>query len=231
MIGLPGLRGNGNLRCTVIDVRESRRCELNERMIDGQLVARGIRDPRVLAAFRSTPRELFVPSQHRSAAYDDNPLPLENGQTISQPYIVAFMTESLALRGEETVLEIGTGSGYQTAILARLAKKVFSAELEPTLAAGARARLAELGVTNVDVATGDGVEMFRDRGPFDAILSAAAPEVLPESLIEQLASGGRCVIPVGSTDYQHLWLIERNDGRVSRRSLAPVRFVPLRSRA
>lgn len=197
-------------------------------MIREQIVARGVRDSRVLDAFRSVPREAFVPSHLRYAAYEDSPLPLAQGQTISQPYIVAFMTEMLRLRGDEKVLEIGTGSGYQTAILARLARIVYSAELEPELSSVAAQRLGELGITNVILRAGNGVEVFREQAPFDAILSAAAPEHLPESLVDQLADGGRCIIPVGAADLQHLWLIERHDGHVTRKRLEAVRFVPLR---
>jgi protein-L-isoaspartate(D-aspartate) O-methyltransferase len=197
-------------------------------MIRDQVIARGVRDPHVLDALRATPRHLFVPQNLRASAYDDTPLPLARGQTISQPYIVALMTELLHLRGDERVLEIGTGSGYQTAVLAKLAKTVYSAEVEPELAAGARETLASLGITNVVLGVGDGVALFRDEGPFDAILSAAAPEHLPEQLVDQLAEGGRCIIPVGPGDMQHLWLIERNGGHVVRRKLEAVRFVPLR---
>ena len=203
----------------------------NEQMIQSQIVRRGVRDPRVLEAFRRTPREWFVPPHLRGSAYDDTPLPLVRGQTISQPFIVAFMTEVLQLKGDEKVLEIGTGSGYQTAILARLARVVHSAEVEPELAGTVRERLAELGITNVILGTGNGVELFRDEAPFDAILSAAAPELLPETLLDQLAEGGRCVIPVGAADLQYLWLIERRDGQLHRRRMEAVRFVPLREKA
>jgi protein-L-isoaspartate(D-aspartate) O-methyltransferase len=202
--------------------------QLNEQMIREQIEARGVRDPRLLAAFRSVPRELFVPPHHQASAYDDTPLPLDHGQTISQPYIVAFMTEALQLRGDERVLEIGTGSGYQTAVLARLAAHVYSAELEPDLARGVEPRLQRLGITNVTLGVGNGLELFRDAGPFDAILSAAAPEELPEALLDQLAEGGRCIIPVGRIETQYLWLLERRDGQIVRRQVAPVRFVPLR---
>jgi len=200
----------------------------NERMLREQILARGVSDPRVIEAFRSVPRELFVPPHLRQSAYEDSPLPLVRGQTISQPFIVALMTELLHLRGEEKVLEIGTGSGYQTAILARVARVVYSAEVEPELARVAAERLAQLGITNVVLGTGNGVEIFREHAPFDAILSAAAPEHLPEDLIDQLAEGGRCIIPVGAADLQHLWLIERRDGQLTRKRLDPVRFVPLR---
>jgi protein-L-isoaspartate(D-aspartate) O-methyltransferase len=203
----------------------------NEQMIRGQIVGRGVSDPRVLEAFRRTPREWFVPPHLRGSAYDDTPLPLVRGQTISQPFIVAFMTEVLRLRGHEKVLEIGTGSGYQTAILARLARIVYSAEVEPELADTVRERLARLGITNVILGTGNGIELFRDEAPFDAILSAAAPEHLPETLLDQLAEGGRCIIPVGAADLQHLWLIERRQGELHRTRLEAVRFVPLREKA
>ena len=198
-------------------------------MIREQIAARGVTDARVLEAFRATARELFVPPALRASAYDDTPLPLVHGQTISQPFIVALMTQMLELRGDENVLEIGSGSGYQTAILARLAKTVCSAELEPELAATTGDRLAELGITNVVLRVGNGVEVFRDRAPFDAILSAAAPLQIPEELVEQLADGGRCIIPVGQADYQHLWRIERRGGHITRTRLEAVRFVPLRT--
>jgi len=196
-------------------------------MIREQIVARGVRDPRVLEAIRSVPRDLFVPRQFAREAFDDSPLPLERGQTISQPFIVALMTERLQLRGDERVLEIGTGSGYQTAILARLVKHVYSAELEPDLAATVLSRLNQLEITNVTLAVGNGVEVFRDRAPFDAILSAAAPPTMPRALLDQLAEGGRCIIPVGTLE-QDLWLIRRMNGELIQRRLDPVRFVPLR---
>jgi protein-L-isoaspartate(D-aspartate) O-methyltransferase len=199
-------------------------------MIREQIYARGVRTERVLDAIRAVPRELFVPPNLRASAYDDTPLPLSRGQTISQPFIVAIMTELLDLRGGEKVLEIGTGSGYQTAILAKLARRVYSAEVEPELAATVGERLESLAITNVELGVGNGVELFREYAPFDAILSAAAPEVLPEGLIDQLAEGGRCIIPVGPADLQHLWLIERRDGEVTRRRLEAVRFVPLREK-
>lgn len=208
-------------------MNESRRA--NERMIREQIIARGVRDPRVLEAFRAVPRERFVPPNLLASAYDDTPLPLGRGQTISQPYIVACMSEMLRLRGDEKVLEIGTGSGYQAAILSRLANVVYSAELEPDLASTARESLEALGIGNVIFGVGNGVEIFREFAPFDAILSAAAPEVLPEAIVDQLADGGRCIIPVGASELQHLWLIERQGGHVTRKRMEPVRFVPLRT--
>lgn len=199
----------------------------NEQMIREQIESRGIRDPRVLSAFRSVPRELFVPSIARGEAFEDNPLPIGCGQTISQPFIVALMTERLKLAGHERVLELGTGSGYQTAILARLAGTVYSAEIEPRLAATVRARLDSLDIHNVVLRLGDGVEAFRDEGPFDAILAAAAAPEMPEPLIEQLAEGGRAILPVGR-DVQVLWFVERKKGKLERTPMEPVRFVPLR---
>ena len=202
----------------------------NEQMIREQIVARGVRDVRVLDAIRSVPRDLFVPRHYQRDAFEDTPLPLERGQTISQPYIVALMTELLQLRGDERVLEIGTGSGYQTAILARVARHVYSAEIEPDLAATVLSRLNRLDITNVTLAVGDGIAVFRDRAPFDAILSAAAPATMPRALLEQLGEGGRCVIPIGAGD-QDLWLIRKVNGELIERRLEPVKFVPLRTKS
>jgi len=198
-------------------------------MIRAQIASRGIADPRVIEAFRSVPRELFVPPSHRLSAYDDTPLPLDRGQTISQPFIVAYMTEVLQLRGNERVLEIGTGSGYQTAILAKLVREVFSAELEADLARGVQARLDRLGITNVHLGIGDGTTVFREFAPFHAILSAAAPLTMPPGLLDQLADGGRCVIPLGGIDAQYLWMFERRGSAIVPHQLEAVRFVPLRS--
>ncbi|HEX7709027.1 MAG TPA: protein-L-isoaspartate(D-aspartate) O-methyltransferase [Thermoanaerobaculia bacterium] len=205
-----------------------RRPVSGEQMIQEQLVSRGIADSRVLEAFHSVPRELFVPPTIRDAAFEDNPLPLSCGQTISQPFIVAYMTQALRLQGDEKVLEIGTGSGYQTAILAKLVRLVYSAELESDLAGEVPARLAALDINNVVLGVGNGLTVFADQAPFDAILSAAAPVSLPEELVEQLAEGGRCILPIGGSDLQYLWLIERSGGRVVKTRLEPVRFVPLR---
>jgi protein-L-isoaspartate(D-aspartate) O-methyltransferase len=200
----------------------------NETMIRDQLIARGVTDPRVIEAFRSSPREMFVPAHLRAAAFEDGPLPLQCGQTISQPFIVALMTQLLRLRPTDSVLEIGTGSGYQTAILARLVRIVFSAELETSLARDVQSRLDLLAITNVEMRVGDGISVFRDRAPFDAILSAAAPREIPDELIDQLGEGGRMVIPVGSPDHQYLWLVEKVGGSMKRTQLDAVRFVPLR---
>lgn len=204
------------------------RDQANDRMIREQVLARGVRDPRVISALRSVPRDLFVPRAEAAAAWQDSPLPLELGQTISQPYIVALMTELLELHPTDSVLEIGTGSGYQTAILGRLASRVCSAELEPALARSVAARLEALGVSNVELRVGDGVSIFADRAPFEAILSAAAPLEIPDELLAQLAEGGRCILPVGGQELQYLYRIRRTGGRLLKEQLDPVRFVPLR---
>ncbi|HVR44401.1 MAG TPA: protein-L-isoaspartate(D-aspartate) O-methyltransferase [Thermoanaerobaculia bacterium] len=203
-----------------------RALDANERMIQTQIVARGVRDPRVIEAFRATPRDWFVPPELGSSAWDDSPLPIGGGQTISQPYIVAYMTEALGLRPEDRVLEIGTGSAYQTAILARLAKHVHSAEIVPELARRAAATLERIGVTNVTLRTGDALEVFRDEAPFDAILAAAAPGLIPQELVEQLAGGGRAILPVGTWE-QSLVRLEKHGHRVVQDELIGVRFVPL----
>jgi protein-L-isoaspartate(D-aspartate) O-methyltransferase len=212
-----------------LDEKSMTDAEQNERMIRSQIVSRGVTEPRVLNAMRAVPRSIFVPADQQHAAFDDTPLPIGAGQTISQPFIVAYMTALLQLRGNERVLELGSGCGYQTAILARLASTVCSAELEPSLTAIARANLERLAVTNVELRVGDGVQIFKDRAPFDAILSAAAPLTVPDALVDQLADGGRMIIPAGPQEMQSLWLIERKGKEVRRTELDAVRFVPLRT--
>jgi protein-L-isoaspartate(D-aspartate) O-methyltransferase len=194
-------------------------------MVDKQIVGRGIRDPRLLDAMRRVPRHLFVASAEVEHAYDDRPLPIGSGQTISQPYVAAFMTEQLHLTGKEKVLEIGTGSGYQAALLASLAGKVYSIEIRPELARSAEERLKGLGVTNVEVRAADGYRGWPEVAPFDAIIVTAAPEKIPPPLIEQLAVGGRMVIPVGAF-YQELKVIEKTPTGYLEQSVLPVRFVP-----
>lgn len=203
------------------DVYEPKRLEMVERQIAG----RGVKDLRVLEAMRTIPRHLFVPEAEMPHAYEDRPLPIGSGQTISQPYIVAFMTEQLHLTGSETVLEIGTGSGYQTAVLARLAKKVYSIEIRKELADEAAERLKRLGITNAEVKAGDGYNGWPEHAPFDGILVTAAPERIPPPLLEQLASPGRMVIPVGAF-YQELKVIKREGAGYTEKSVLPVRFVP-----
>ena len=196
-----------------------------ELMVETQIEGRGIRDPRVLAAMRRVPRHAFVPEGQAASAYDDRPLPIGSEQTISQPYVVAFMTEQLRLTGKEKVLEIGTGSGYQTAILAALAAKVYSIEIRPELAKAAAERLEKLGIRNVEVRAADGYRGWPEEAPFDGILVTAAPERVPPPLLEQLSTTGRMVIPVGAF-YQELKVIERQGGGYTEKSVLPVRFVP-----
>jgi len=197
------------------------------RMVESQLVARGLKDERLLAAFRKVPRHLFIPPEFQIEAYADHPLPIGTGQTISQPYIVALMTDALRLQGHERVLEIGGGSGYQTAILAEMALEVFSVERLPELLSTARKRLSALGYTNIHSTMGNGSLGWPEHAPYDAILvSAAAPEV-PDPLLAQLGETGRMILPIGSADTQMLIQVERRDGAVHRRELASCVFVPL----
>jgi len=195
-------------------------------MVESQIRARGVRDSLVLAALAKVPRHLFVPEGLRAHAYADEPLPIGHGQTISQPFIVAYMTETLALRGGEKVLEIGTGSGYQTAVLAEIAGQVFTVEIVEPLALRARAVLDELGYTNVHARVGDGAAGWPEEGPFDAIIVTAAAPVHPAALEQQLAEGGRMIVPVG-TDLQDLYLVRRTGRGIVRDRLLAVRFVPL----
>ena len=202
---------------------------LREAMVSDQIVARGVRQEAVLKAMRSTPRHLFVPEDRMPSAYEDRPLPIGNGQTISQPYIVAYMTEILQPDGSGTVLEVGTGSGYQAAVLSPLYRKVYTIEIIPELAESAKARLRDLGFSNVEVRTGDGYAGWPDKAPFDAIMVTAAAGHIPPPLIAQLKAKGRMVIPVGSPSMiQHIILVEKDQkGNITTKSLLPVRFVPL----
>ena len=203
--------------------------EHRKQMVDRQIRSRGVSDPDVLGAMSDVPRHLFVPSHLQSQAYRDSPLPIGHGQTISQPYIVAYMTEILQIKPQDKVLEIGTGSGYQAAVLAELTDHVFSMEIIPALAETAASRLKETGYNGVKVRQGDGYHGWPEEGPFDAVMVTAAAEFIPPPLLEQLKEGGRMVIPVGSPFYvQHLMLVEKKQGKVTTRSLMPVRFVPFR---
>ncbi len=196
-------------------------------MVERQLRRRGIGDERVLAAMREVPRELFVPESQRRRAYADSALPIGSGQTISQPWIVAAICQALELQGPERVLEIGTGSGYSAAVLARLASEVITIERHAELAQEATARLGEIGVTNVEVVVGDGSRGLPERAPFEAIaVHATAPEP-PQSLIGQLASDGRLVVPIASRGADMLTLYRRLDGEVGTEVIGPCRFVPL----
>ena len=199
-------------------------------MVRKQIRARGVEQDSVLQAMNEVPRHLFVPEEQRSRAYEDHPLPIGYEQTISQPYIVALMTELLELEGDEKVLEIGTGSGYQAAVLAGLAAKVFSIEIVRPLAERAASDLARLGYDNVQVRAGDGFVGWPIEAPFDAIILTAAPPRIPQPLLDQLALGGRLVAPVGEFE-QNLVLLTRSKSGISRRSIIPVRFVPMTGRA
>ena len=198
-----------------------------EHMVDSQLISRGISDPRVLDAMLRIPRHEFVSASNRAQAYEDHPLPIGDGQTISQPNVVALMLESLQLTATDTVLEVGTGSGYATALLAELAANVFSIERHASLAANARAVLASLGYANVRVFTGDGTLGLPDYAPFDAILVSAASFDIPPALLSQLREAGRLIIPVGTPDSQQLHLIRIVNGQPVVSLRDPVRFVPL----
>ena len=195
-------------------------------MVDVQIRARGVRDERVLAAMARVPREAFVPAVSQAEAFEDRPLPLADGQTISQPYIVAYMTEQLELEPGHRVLEIGTGSAYQTAVLAELALEVWSIEVVPSLAASAKAMVARLGYGNVHLREGSGWDGWPEAAPFDRIIVTAAPPEVPDALKDQLAPGGVLVVPVGSWD-QRIMKIRRTGGGFTEEALIPVRFVPM----
>jgi protein-L-isoaspartate(D-aspartate) O-methyltransferase len=197
-----------------------------ERMVAEQLAGRDIRDPRVLSAMRKVPRHQFVPAPMRDRAYQDSPLPIGNDQTISQPYIVAYMTQALELKPSHKVLEIGTGSGYQAAVLGELAAEVYTIEIVGELATRATKALADAGYRNIHVRHGDGYAGWPEHAPFDAIMVTAAPDHVPEPLIRQLAAGGRMIIPVG-TRFQELRLIQKTETGLVERTTIAVRFVPL----
>ncbi len=195
-------------------------------MVRQQIAGRGVLDPRVLSAMETVPRHLFVPDPSRGSAYDDHPLPIGEGQTISQPYIVAYMTEAIHPRPTDRVLEIGTGSGYQTAVLSLLVRHVYTVEARADLAREARGRLAELGFANVSVREDDGQAGWPEEAPFDAVLVTAAPRDTPPALQEQLLVGGRLVLPLGTADQVLVRLTRTSEGW-EREDLLPVRFVPL----
>ena len=199
-------------------------------MVQQQIASRGIRDQRVLEAMRKVPRHLFVPSQMQPYAYMDNPLPIGYEQTISQPYIVGFMTEALKLKPGDRVLEIGTGSGYQAAVLSQLVREVYSIEIVEPLATEAAGRLRGLGYSNIMVRVGDGYRGWLEAAPFDAIMVTAAPDRVPQPLLDQLAPDGRLILPVGKY-FQSLILIQRTGKGFKRENLLPVRFVPMTGEA
>ena len=208
----------------VNDTDEQR--QAREQMVREQIVARDVRDKRVLEALRKVPRHLFVPPAMVPYAYRDSPLPIGYGQTISQPYVVAFMTEALEVKPEDRVLEIGTGSGYQAAVLARLCREVYSIEIVEPLGKEAAARLERLGYSNVNLRIGDGYRGWPEAAPFDAIIVTAAPDHIPTALLEQLRMGGRMVVPIGRGE-QMLIRIRRTPEGFKRENLLPVRFVPM----
>jgi protein-L-isoaspartate(D-aspartate) O-methyltransferase len=199
--------------------------ERNE-MVRSQIQARGVDDPRVLDAMRSVKRHLFVPTASVDEAYEDFPLPIGEGQTISQPYIVALMTELLDTKPTDRVLEVGTGSGYQAAVLSRLVADVYSIEIVKSLSERAGEELAKQGYSNVHLRVGDGYNGWPEHAPFDGIVVTAAPPEIPQKLVDQLADGGRMVVPVG-TNYQELLLIEKKGSEITKRVITAVRFVPM----
>ncbi len=204
--------------------------ELRERMVETQIARRGIADSAVLAALNAVERHRFVPDRHLGYAYADEPLPIGEGQTISQPYIVAYMTQALGLEKSDRVLEIGTGSGYQAAVLAEIVDSVFTIEIIESLAERAESTLAALGYTNVFVRSGDGYRGWPEHAPYDGIIVTAAPDHVPQPLVDQLAPGGRMVIPIG-IESQEILIIERTPEGVVTDTTLPVRFVPMTGEA
>ncbi len=205
-----------------VDYREARR-----RMVEKEIIGRGIDDQRVIEAMLKVPRHLFIPEENMHYSYYNLPVPIGHGQTISSPYIVALMTQELDLEPADKVLEVGTGSGYQAAILAEIAGKVYTVEIIEPLARSAEKRLQELGYDNIEVVLGDGFWGLRDRAPFDKIIVTCAPEEVPKPLLEQLADPGIMVIPVGPAGFQQLVKVRREGGVTTTEEIAPVSFVPL----
>jgi protein-L-isoaspartate(D-aspartate) O-methyltransferase len=213
----------GKTDSSAVDAEAGKRA----RMVETQIATRGVRDACVLKAMREVPRHLFVDAARRGEAYEDHPLPIAGNQTISQPYIVALMTELLELQPTARVLEIGTGSGYQSAVLGRCSREVYSIEIVPELARSAASLLKQLHYDSVTVREGDGYRGWAEHAPFDGIIVTAAPERIPEPLLEQLAPGGRMVIPVGGF-FQELKVFHKGaDGKITEKDIIPVRFVPM----
>jgi protein-L-isoaspartate(D-aspartate) O-methyltransferase len=222
------LAGGGPVTACAAEPDEAWLERARHRMVAEQLRGRDITDPRVLAAMARVPRHAFVDPGNRSRAYEDTPLSIGHGQTISQPYIVGLMTQLLELKGKERVLEVGTGSGYQAAVLAEVAAEVFTIEIVEPLARGAAERLKALGYDRVSVRAGDGYAGWPEKAPFDGVLVTAAADHIPQALLDQLAEGGRLVMPVGAAaDLQRLVLAEKRGGAIHTRLVADVRFVPL----
>lgn len=208
--------------------QEDKYARRREQMVSRQIEGRHLRDPRLLSAMRTVPRHLFIPRPDWNIAYEDRPVGIGERQTISQPYIVALMTNLLHLQGSERVLEIGTGSGYQAAVLALMCEHVYTIERHAPLARQAKQVLDQIGIENVSIRVGDGSRGWPEEAPFDAIMVTAAAPIVPDPLLEQLADGGRMVIPVGSAGMQQLEYWERDGGGFSQNSIVPVSFVPLR---
>jgi protein-L-isoaspartate(D-aspartate) O-methyltransferase len=196
-------------------------------MVDAQLRRRGIYDERVLHAMETVPRHEFVPWQLQREAYRDSPVPIGEGQTISQPYIVGHMLQALQLGSQDKVLEVGTGTGYEAAVMSRIVQEVYTIERFASLAEAAKKSFDRLGYTNIHVLVGDGSRGYPEAAPYDAIIVAAAAPRVPEALLEQLGDGGRMIIPVGPSDLQQLFLVSKHDGNIKKRSLDACRFVPL----
>jgi protein-L-isoaspartate(D-aspartate) O-methyltransferase len=215
--------GSGNGGASAAQDVDARRNE----MVETQLRGRDIRSPRVLDAMRKVPRHLFVPASLRDEAYADHPLPIGHGQTISQPYIVAFMTQALDLRPSDRVLEIGTGSGYQAAVLGELVKDVYTIEIVEPLAETARATLSSLGYRNVHVRAGNGYLGWPEEAPFDRVMVTAAPDAVPPALVEQLEVGGLMAIPVGGAGFQELRILRKTEKGIETLATLPVSFVPM----
>jgi protein-L-isoaspartate(D-aspartate) O-methyltransferase len=209
------------------DSKEDKYLRQRKTMIEQQIQGRGIRNRKVLTAFMNVPRHKFVPKEYQSDSYDDRPLPIGYNQTISQPYIVAYMTEILNPDSTKNVLEIGTGSGYQAAILSLLYKNVYSVEIIEALGERARKVFDEEGYTNIKVKIGDGYQGWKEYAPFDAILVTCAPSVIPQPLLDQLAEGGKMIIPVGVYYNQVLYLLEKRNGKIRKTETLPVVFVPM----
>jgi protein-L-isoaspartate(D-aspartate) O-methyltransferase len=230
--GLNGCGSNPIADVNMAETREARFAAARAQMVAEQLMAptRGITNRRVLHAMGSVPRHEFVPESQHQWAYDDGPLQIGYSQTISQPYIVAFMTEQLDPKPADRVLEIGTGSGYQAAVLSRLVKDVYSVEILEPLATRAAADLRRLGYTNVWVRHGDGYLGWPEMAPFDSVIVTCAPERVPQPLVDQLKEGGRLIIPVGPALDQQLYVLEKHGGQIAQRAVLPVRFVPMTGR-
>ena len=224
---LLGVLSTTSNSCAEDQVKPSSNFDQQNLELVSDLRAKGINSDAVLEALAKTPRHVFVPDAIKDMSYEDNALPIGLKQTISQPYVVAFMTEALALSSSDKVLEVGTGSGYQAAVLSHLVQKVFSVELLDPLAKRARLTLDQIGVKNVEIKTGDGYKGWLEHAPFDAIIVTASPLKIPQNLVDQLKDGGRMIIPVGERDIQWLVLITKNKGEVTEKKLIPVRFVPM----